>query len=66
MMKVTSCVRLFATPWTVSSLPGSSVHGILRARILEWVAVPFSRGENGWVATLQADSLPSELPGCMC
>ena len=24
-------------------LPGSSVHGILQARILEWVAVPFSR-----------------------
>ena len=26
------------------SPPGSSVHGILQARILEWVAVPFSRG----------------------
>jgi len=25
------------------SLPGSSVYGILQARILEWVAVPFSR-----------------------
>ena len=25
------------------SLPGSSVHGILRARILEWVAISFSR-----------------------
>ena len=24
--------------------PGSPVHGILQARILEWVAVPFSRG----------------------
>ena len=24
------------------SLPGTSVHGILQARILEWVAVPFS------------------------
>ena len=24
--------------------PGSSVHGILQARILEWVAVAFSRG----------------------
>ena len=24
------------------SLPGSSVHGILQARILEWVAMPFS------------------------
>ena len=26
------------------SLPGSSVHGILQARILEWVAIPFSKG----------------------
>ena len=25
------------------SLPGSSVHGICQARILEWVAMPFSR-----------------------
>ena len=28
------------------SLPGSSVHGILQARILEWVAVPFSSGSS--------------------
>ena len=26
------------------SLPGSSIHGILQARILEWVAIPLSRG----------------------
>ena len=26
--------------------PGCSVHGILQARILEWVAVPFSRGSS--------------------
>ena len=25
------------------SLPGSSVHGILQAKILEWVSVPFSK-----------------------
>jgi len=25
------------------SLPGSSIHGILQARILEWVAISFSR-----------------------
>ena len=37
--KLLSCVWLFATPWTI--LPVSSVHGILQARILEWVAVPF-------------------------
>ena len=28
------------------SLPGSSVHGFLQARILEWVAIPFSRGSS--------------------
>ena len=30
----------------VCSLPGSSVHGILQAIILEWVAIPFSRGSS--------------------
>ena len=28
------------------SPPGSSVHGILQARTLEWVAMPFSRGSS--------------------
>ena len=28
------------------SLPGSSVHGILQARTLEWVVMPSSRGSN--------------------
>ena len=28
------------------SLPGSSVHGILQARILEWIALPFFRGSS--------------------
>ena len=28
------------------SPPGSSVHGILQARILEWTAVPSSRGSS--------------------
>ena len=47
--------------------PGSSVHGILQARILEWVAFPFSRGssqprDQTWSPALQADSLPSEPP----
>ena len=38
-----SCVQLFATLST-SSLPGSSVHGILQVIILEWVAMPSSKG----------------------
>ena len=38
-----SRVRLSATPMDCSP-PGSSVHGISQARVLEWAAVPFSRG----------------------
>ena len=30
-------VGLFMTPWTVCSLPGSSIYGIRQARILEWI-----------------------------
>ena len=50
------------------SLPVSSVHGILQARILEWVAIFFSRdlsdpGIKPRSPALQADSLLSELPG---
>ena len=50
------------------SPPGSSVHGILQARILEWVAIAFSRdlpnpGFEPRSPALQADSLPTELPG---
>ena len=45
--------------------PGeSTVHGILQARILEWVAFPFSRGSSQpRCPTLQADCLPAELQG---
>ena len=39
-----SVVSDSATPGTVCSLPSSSVHWILQARILEWAAIPFSRG----------------------
>ena len=28
------------------TLPGSSLHGILQARVLEWVAIFFSRGSS--------------------
>ena len=41
------------------SLPDSSVHRILQARILEWVVIPFSRR----FPALQADSLPPEPLG---
>jgi len=50
------------------SWPGSSVHGLLQARILEWVAISSSRDllDSGIEPTshvypaLQADSLPAE------
>ena len=38
-----SCVRILATLWAVTCQTPLSV-GILQARILEWVAMPFSRG----------------------
>ena len=48
--------------------PGSSVHRILQARILEWLPFPPpgdlpDRAIKPWPAALQADSSPSEPPG---
>ena len=50
------------------SPPGSSDRGILQARILEWIAIPFSgdlpnSGGKPRSPPLQADSSPSEPPG---
>ena len=42
--------------------PQGIVHGILQARILEWVAMPSSRGSS-LSPSLQADALLSEPPG---
>ena len=47
--------------------PGSSVHGIFQARMLEWAAMPSSRGSSHArieprSPALQVDSLPSEPP----
>ena len=36
--------QLFVTLRMECSLPGSSAHGILQARVLEWAAIPFCRG----------------------
>ena len=36
----------YLPPRGLCSLPGSSVHGILQARILKWVAIPFSRTQG--------------------
>ena len=65
-----NCTLLFscyAVPMHCS-LPGSSVQGILQARILEWVAISFSRGSSRprdqtcCLLHWQAGSLLSELP----
>ena len=53
------------------SPPGSSVHGIFKARILKWVAISFSRESSQPTIkpmslvspALQADSLPAEPSG---
>ena len=51
------------------SLSGSSAHGILQEKILEWVAIPFLRGSSEagikpGSPTLQDDSLLSKPPEC--
>ena len=47
-----------------------TVHGFLQARILEWVAFPFSRkslqSRDRTQVSRIADSLPAEPPGCVC
>ena len=58
-----SCSTL-CDPMDCSS-PGSSVHGILQAKILKWVAIPFSKGssqprDRTQVSCVEADSLPAE------
>ena len=67
MHALTQSCLTFCDPMDCSP-PSASVHGILQARILEWVAIPFSRGlpDPGIKPeplVLQADSLPSEPPG---
>ena len=50
-----SCLT-FCSPMDGSS-PGSSVHGIFQARILEWVAIPSSR-ESSQPRSKSQDALP--------
>ena len=73
------CVHVWSLQWCITlcnpmecGLPGSSVHGILQARILEWVAMPLLQGifptqglNPGLLCLLhwQAGSLPLVLPG---
>ena len=50
------------------SLPGSSVHGFLQARVLEWVAMPSSRGYSWlrdwtWVSCIAGGFSTTKPPG---
>ena len=61
-------VTVTQTCLTLCNPMGYTVHGILQARVLEWVALPFSRdlpnpGIEPKSPTLQADSLPAEPAG---
>ena len=69
-MKVKVLVAQLALRFGINGLypPGSSVHGILQAGVLEWVAIPFYReilkpGIKHGSPELQADSLSSEPLG---
>ena len=62
-----SCLTLWG-PMDYYCSPGSFVHGILQARIQEWVTIPSPGDLPGSVSkpkflALKADSLPSEPPG---
>ena len=75
-VRVLSCfsrVPLCATPWTgAHQLP--RVHGTLQARILQWVAMPCSRGSSlpgdrtrvSYALHWLAGSLPLAPPGKPC
>ena len=63
-----SCLTL-CNPMDCSP-PGSSVHGILQARMLEWVAMPFSRGSSWhrgriWVSCVAGRLFTIWAPSCI-
>ena len=68
---VLSYSQFFVTLWTVGCLPGSSVHGIFQARILEWLPfypwgdllTPEIEPESSTSPALHVDSLPAEPLG---
>ena len=63
---VTQSCLILCDPMDCSP-PGFSVHGILQARVLEWVAISFSKGssqarDRTRVFCRKADPLPAEPP----
>ena len=53
-MRVCSVTSVVSDSCELYSPPGSSGHGILQARILEWAAIPFS---SGWIFLTQGLNL---------
>ena len=51
-LKTSYCCCLVAQSCTTLRLSSSSVHGISQARILEWVAISFSRGSSRHLGSL--------------
>ena len=45
LFQLLSHIHVFCDPMDCSP-PGSSAHGISQARILEWVAISFSKGSS--------------------
>ena len=57
------CLCMLVTQWCLTlchpmdcSLPGSSIHGILQAKILEWLAIPFPRSSSWWRDPIRVSS----------
>ena len=69
MLSCFSHVRLFATPYTIAC-PGLSVHGILHARTVAWIAISFSRGSSRprdqiWVCCIGRRVFSNESAFCI-
>ena len=67
-MLLQSCLTL-CDPMDYSP-PGSSVHGILQARLLEWVAIPFSKGssqprDQTWVTCIAGRFFTAKMLGAI-
>ena len=68
-IQLSSVTQSCLTLCNPSSLPGSSVHGIFQARILEWFAISFSRGSSwprDWtqVSCTALDAAAKSLQSC--
>ena len=59
MLATQSCLTLYGPK--DGSPPGSSVHGILQARILKWVAISFCRGSSQPRDQTQASCIAGEF-----